>query len=53
MKSKILWWVIVGTLAVGLGFGAQRLAIPGSWFVASMIVAVITGLIRPAVVERH
>lgn len=48
MKSKILWWVIVGGLAVGLGFGAQRLAIPGSWFVAAMIVAVITGLIRPA-----
>ena len=48
MKSKILWWVIVGTLAVGLGFGAQRVAIPGSWFVATMIIAVISGLIRPA-----
>jgi hypothetical protein len=47
MKSKILWWVIVGTMAVALGFGAQRLAIPGSWFVATMIVAVIAGLIRP------
>jgi uncharacterized protein len=48
MKSKILWWVIVGALAVGLGFGAQKLAIPGSWFVATMIIAVITGLIQPA-----
>ena len=47
MKSKILWWVIVVILAGGIGFGAQRLAIPGSWFVATMIIAVIAGLIRP------
>jgi len=47
MQFKLLWWAMVSSLAAGLGFLAKSLAIPGAWFVATMIVAVIAGLLRP------
>ena len=47
MKSNILWWATIGTLAIGLGLSAQALAIPGAWFVSAMIVAVVSGLVIP------
>jgi uncharacterized protein len=39
--------MVLGLLALILGFGAHILAIPGGWFVAAMIVAIIAGLVRP------
>ncbi|MGB7568457.1 MAG: AbrB family transcriptional regulator [Chitinivibrionales bacterium] len=47
MKPKLVWWAIVGAVAVALGLAARRLSIPGAWFVATMIVAVVAGLLRP------
>jgi uncharacterized protein len=47
MKSKLFWWAIVGAVAAGLGLGARTLSIPGAWFVATMMVAVVAGLVRP------
>lgn len=44
--KKLIFWVVIGFAAVGLGFCAQKLAIPGSWFLAAMIIAVIAGLIQ-------
>ncbi|MBF0547570.1 MAG: AbrB family transcriptional regulator [Candidatus Riflebacteria bacterium] len=47
MKSKVLWWAVIGILAAGLGFESQVLSIPGGWFVTAMLVAIVASLIRP------
>ncbi|MGD0279608.1 MAG: AbrB family transcriptional regulator [Smithella sp.] len=48
MKQKIIWWMVLGALAAVLGYGVQLLAIPGGWFAAAMLVAVVAGLVRPS-----
>ena len=46
-RGKVVWWVIVSLLASTCGFAAQRFSIPGGWLVASILVAVVAGLLRP------